>query len=234
MGVAFLKSRPGLATVLGRAAVIQALKGVRLDPERFVAWKVLLGGGSIFEALVATVLTQNTSDANAGKALEALRREVGGITPRSILSLGEERLASIIRPAGMHRRRARQLMELAEAAVGVDLEGVRGMSVGEARRFLMSMPGVGPKTADVILVNLGKPAFPVDTHILRISRRLGLASTYDAASKAWMGIFKEDEYLWGHLSLIEFGRRVCRARNPKCGECGLRSYCNYYKERVAF
>ncbi len=119
--------------MLSREAVIQALKGVRLDPERFVAWKVLLEGGSIFEALVATVLTQNTSDANAGKALEALRRRVGNVTPRGgILSLGEEELASIIRPAGMHRRRARQLMELARAAAGVDLEGgVRGgMDVG--------------------------------------------------------------------------------------------------------
>lgn len=219
--------------VLDREAVIRALKDLRLDPERFVAWKVLLGGGSIFEALVATVLTQNTSDANAGKALEALRRRVGQVTPEGILSLGEEELASIIRPAGMHRRRARQLIELARAAASVDLEGVRGMDVEEARRFLMSMPGVGPKTADVILVNLGKPAFPVDTHILRISKRLGLASTYDAASKAWMSVFRKDEYLWGHLSLIEFGRRVCRARNPKCGECGLRDHCNYYKERVA-
>ncbi len=88
----------------------------------------------------------------------------------------------------------------------------------------------------MILVNLGKPAFPVDTHILRISKRLGLASTYNEASKAWMGgIFRKDEYLWGgHLSLIEFGRNVCRARNPKCGECGLRDYCDYYKRRVAF
>ncbi|MGC8597424.1 MAG: endonuclease III domain-containing protein [Thermocladium sp.] len=216
-----------------RDLIIMELSRLGLDPEKFVAWKVMLNGGTIFEALVATVLTQNTSDINAGRAFEALKRRIK-ISPSEVLSLGEEELAEVIRPAGMYMRRARQLIELARAILeryGNDLEFIRNMSVEESRQLLMSLPGIGPKTADVILVNLGKPAFPVDTHILRISKRIGLASTYDSASKAWMRIFQPNEYLWGHLSLIEFGRRICRARNPKCNQCGLQSICKYYKDQ---
>ncbi|MFP3298793.1 MAG: endonuclease III [Thermocladium sp.] len=216
-----------------RDLIIMELSRLGLDPEKFVAWKVMLSGGTIFEALVATVLTQNTSDVNAGRAFYALKKRIE-VSPSGILSLSEDELAEVIRPAGMHVRRARQLIELAKAVLerfGNDLEFIRSMDADEARRLLMSLPGIGPKTADVILVNLGKPVFPIDTHILRISKRIGLASTYDSASKAWMSIFKPNEYLWGHLSLIEFGRRICRARSPKCNQCGLQSVCKYYKEQ---
>ncbi len=198
---------------------------IRLREEEFVAPVLRRAGVDPFELLVAVVLTQNTSDKNAFRAYYNLKKALGRITPQALLSLGEEELAELIRPAGMHRIRARKLIELSKALSGVDLSRIVDMDAEEAKRFLTSLPGVGEKTADVLLVNMGKPAFPVDTHIARIARRWGIGNKYGEISKWFMEHVPREKYLEVHLKLIQFGRDYCRARSPRCAECPVRDLC---------
>ncbi|MCY0868658.1 MAG: endonuclease III [Desulfurococcus sp.] len=196
-----------------------------------------IDSSSLFEVLVAVVLSQNTSDKNAVKALIRLREALGGkITPSALLSASLEVVEDSLKPAGMHRRRARVLKELAEyfSKPGFSEELTsritREGSVEKARELLVKLPGVGYKTADVVLLRFfGKPVFPVDTHIARITNRLGFTSSrrYLDISRFWMENTSPSNYLDLHLYLITHGRRVCRARNPLCSKCVLRDICSY-------
>ncbi|WP_243680416.1 hypothetical protein [Vulcanisaeta souniana] len=140
----------------------------------------------------------------------------------------------------MHRIRARKIIELSKVILekyGGDLSRIKDLPpLDEAKKVLLELPGVGEKTADVILVNLGKSTFPVDTHITRISMRLGIAKSrnYREIQRAWMNILTPDpgRYLEVHLKLIQFGRDVCTARNPRCSVCGFKEVCNYYINNV--
>ncbi|MEZ0249198.1 MAG: endonuclease III [Thermoproteus sp.] len=208
-----------------KVLVEKAISAVELREEEFVAPVLRRAGASLFELLVAVILTQNTSDRNAFRAYYNLKGAVGEITPQALLALGEERLAELIKPAGMNRIRARNLIELSRRVLDVDLNSVRDMPVDEARAFLKSLPGVGDKTADVILVNLGRPAFPVDTHITRIAMRWGIGKRYEEISKWFLANFPPDRYLEVHLKLIQFGRDYCKARAPRCGGCPVRDLC---------
>ncbi|WP_238375120.1 endonuclease III domain-containing protein [Vulcanisaeta thermophila] len=225
--------------VLTRDVVLRVLSSVNVDIKNFVAAYVFRTGGDVFKALVATILTQNTSDRNAMRAYDNLVRGLGDVTPENILRAGVGRVAELIRPAGMYRVRASKIVELARVVLERyhgDLNWIAKLPIDEARRLLLELPGVGEKTADVILVNLGKPAFPVDTHITRITLRLGLARSrsYGEVQRAWVNILGDavDKYLEVHLRLIQFGRDVCRARGPRCDVCGFRDYCNYYRTRL--
>ncbi|MFP3173929.1 MAG: endonuclease III [Vulcanisaeta sp.] len=219
--------------------VSRALSNVNIEPRNFAAVYVFRGSNDVFKALVVTILTQNTNDKNALRAYENLVKVVGDITPQRLLEVGEDAIANAIRVAGMYRVRARKILELSKVVIerfGGDLSWIKDLPVDEARKLLLELPGVGEKTADVILVNLGKLAFPVDTHITRISLRLGIAKSrnYGEIRSAWMRILKPDpsRYLDVHLRLIQFGREICRAREPRCNVCGFKDVCRYYNEVV--
>ncbi len=220
---------------LNEELVLKVLSNVRIEPRNFAALYVFRSSNDIFRALVVTILTQNTNDKNALRAYENLVRVAGDITPQRLLEIGEDAVANAIKVAGMHRVRARKILELSRVVLERfkgDLTIIRSLPVNEARKLLLELPGVGDKTADVILVNLGKLAFPVDTHITRISMRLGIVKSrnYGEIQRAWVKILTPDpgRYLEVHLKLIQFGRDVCRARNPRCGVCGFREVCQYY------
>ncbi len=201
--------------------VLEILKSsIRLDRRRFVVGHVRRNP---FEALVAIVLSQNTNDRNAIRALEALR-ERGLLTPDAILSADPAVLEEALRPAGMYRLRARRLRELARALRGRDL-------LAMDREELMSLPGVGPKTADVFLSFMGiSPEFPIDTHVRRVARRLSLAKgSYEEMRRSLLSAFPPGERVFVHLAFIEVGRRWCRPRKPRCSECPLREVCEYAK-----
>ncbi|ACB39051.1 endonuclease III domain-containing protein [Pyrobaculum neutrophilum] len=204
---------------------------VQLRVEEFIAPVVWRSGGNLFELVVAVVLSQNTSDKNAFKAFNSLKRALGSITPEAVAKLAEEELAALIKPAGMYRIRARALKALAEAFLkhGITPQRLLEMGAERARAFLMSLPGVGKKTADVVLVNIGLPAFPVDTHITRIARRWGIGRSYDEISRWFMDRLPPARYLEFHLKLIQFGRDVCRARSPRCGVCPIGERCPSFK-----
>ncbi len=219
--------------------VSRTLSNVNIEPRNFAAVYVFRGSNDVFKALVVTILTQNTNDKNALRAYENLVKVVGDITPQRLLEVGEDAIANAIRVAGMYRVRARKILELSKVVIerfGGDLSWIKDLPVDEARKLLLELPGVGEKTADVILVNLGKLAFPVDTHITRISLRLGIVKSrnYGEIRSAWMRILKPDpsRYLDVHLRLIQFGREICRAREPRCNVCGFKDVCRYYNEVV--
>lgn len=205
-------------------------KSVELRLEEFIA-PIAWREGGLFELVVAVVLSQNTSDRNAIKAYRRLRERLGSISPEGVLELSLEELEELIKPAGMYKNRARVLKALAEAFRDgvVNPQRLAEMDYEEARRFLTSLPGVGKKTADVVLLYLGHPAFPVDTHIARIARRWGVGERYDEVSNWFRKVVPPHKYLEVHLKLIQFGRDVCRARGPRCDVCPVGARCPSYK-----
>lgn len=206
-------------------------KAVELRLEEFVAPVVWREGGNLFELLVAVELSQNTSDKNAFGAFTNLKRRLGDVTPEALRALSTEELEALVKPAGMYRRRARSLKALADAFMKLGINPQRLVEMGpeRARRLLLSLPGVGEKTADVVLVNLGLPAFPVDTHITRIAKRWGIGNRYGQISKWFMERVTPERYLEIHLKLIQFGRYICRARNPRCDVCPIGERCPSYR-----
>ena len=206
-------------------------KAIRLDARDFP----VLSGESIFEMLVATVLSQNTSDKNTAKSLRRLREKIG-VTPERILKADLRVLKSAIRSSGLYNVKAVVLKKIAKIVIekyGGRIEQILEKPFEEARRELISLPGVGPKTADVILLFAGrKPTFPIDTHVFRVSRRLGIIGEkdgYEEARRKLMGFFPSGSFLKAHLLLIEHGRKTCRAKNPLCRGCVLLKYCPFGK-----
>ncbi|MEM2099747.1 MAG: endonuclease III [Thermoproteota archaeon] len=207
-------------------------EAIMLDEERFPP----LRSRSVFEMLVATILSQNTSDKNTARTIRRLRETIG-ITPQSISNAGLLELKSAIRSSGLYNVKARVLKKLARIVIknyGGNFEKVLEKPLDEARRELMSLPGVGPKTADVILLFAGgKKTFPIDTHVFRVSRRLGLIGlkdSYEDARGKLMKTFPPESYLKAHLLLIEHGRKTCGARRPLCSGCVLLEYCSFGQE----
>ena len=193
--------------------------------------------GNPFAVLAAIILSQNTSDKNSIRAYQRLRGRLGRVTPEAILSLPEEELIEVIRPAGLPRQKARALREAARRILEAGGEKVLlEMPPEELRRFLLAIPGVGKKTADVFLSFYRKaPVFAVDTHALRIAKRWGLVGPkagYDEASEALLRFFGPERAEEAHRLIIALGRRYCTARNPRCSECPLRDICPYAAQRA--
>jgi len=183
-----------------------------------------------FLALVSTVLSQNTNWRNTKTAYECLTSKFR--TPRQIAGADEREIQKLIRPAGLHRIKSKRLRELARAICeryGGNIGHVLKKPLAEARQELLSLPGVGYKTADVVLAfSAGRDVLPVDTHIFRISKRLGFAAPKDNHEKvrikieALVPVGRRGE---AHMLLIQHGRRYCRAIRPLCVECPVSNYC---------
>ncbi|MEM2864191.1 MAG: endonuclease III [Candidatus Bathyarchaeia archaeon] len=188
-------------------------------------------GGDSFHLLVATILSQNTNWRNVERALSNLE-SCGAVTPEALMEAGPGRLEVLIRPAGLHRVKAVKLVEASrfvKEKFHDGLEGVLRLPLEEARRRLMEIPGVGPKTADVLLAFAGgRDVLPVDTHIDRVSKRLGLVGRgagYDEVKARLEGLIPASERRRMHLALIEFGRSICKAIGPRCRECPVNRLC---------
>ncbi len=205
----------------------ELLKPLPLDLGEFV----VSYASTPFEALVAVLLSQNTSDKRAIEALRRLKQVLGGsVTPEALLEADPEELVEAVKPAGMQKQRVAKLRALAEAVARSPslLDEIRDMDVEEARRKLLELPGVGPKTADVMLSLMGKPSFPVDTHISRVAPRLlGRESmSYEEIRRTAIEALGDPKALRElHLKLIIVGRRWCRPRSPRCAECPLSPAC---------
>ncbi len=212
-----------------REKLIERLRRIDLDRTRFVVRDDL----DLFSLLVAIVLSQNTTEANSIRAFERIRRETD-LDPRKVLGLGE-RLEDLIKVAGLYRQKAKTIRKIAETFVKIGNEKLRRMSWEELRRLLIGIKGIGKKTADLaLLIYKNAPMFPVDTHIRRVSKRLGLSKTseYDEVSEVLSKIFKPEEYLEMHRRLIALGRLYCKARKPLCSQCPMQDICP--KEGVKF
>jgi endonuclease-3 len=182
-----------------------------------------------FAVLAGIILSQNTNDKNSIKAYMNLRERIG-VSPEAILSARDEELIEAIRVAGLARQKARALKEAARRILEAGGERILlEMPWDKLRSFLLSIPGVGKKTADVFLQLVRKaPVFAVDTHAARIAKRWGLVDEkagYDEISRALLNFFGPEHSEEAHRLLIALGRTYCKARNPRCSECPLRDIC---------
>ena len=220
-------------TKLGKFIFERLKNAIKLEDQVYVVER---NRGSKFEKLVAIILSQNTNDVNAKRALENLKREVG-IDPKKLANENVERIAQIIKSAGLHKQKAKRIKELARLIVdGLDLEKILNKDTEEARKELMKIPGIGSKTADVFLAIHNHKTFGIDTHINRIVKRLGIVgekATYEEIRKKLMDIFEGLDYDLVHRYLIAHGRVYCTARKPRCGECPIRAICEYAKKHGA-
>jgi len=188
------------------------------------------------DTLVETILSQNTTDINSHRSFLALKKEY----PSWDRLLGEKRskVSSVIRSGGLPDIKAERILGALEFIKGstgsLGLEFLRDMTPSQADAWLAQMKGVGPKTRSIVLLfSLGMPAFPVDTHVHRVTKRLGLIGkkvSREDAQQVLATLVPEVEYYNFHINLIEHGRALCIARKPKCIRCPVRSLCDYYHD----
>ncbi|MEA3406513.1 MAG: endonuclease III [Chloroflexota bacterium] len=185
------------------------------------------------DELVVTILSQNTSDTNSGRAYESLRERFPHW--EKVLDADTSEVADAIRVGGLANVKAKRIQrileELQEERGALSLGFLDEMEVEEARDYLLSLHGVGPKTAAcVLLFSLHEPAFPVDTHVHRVTERLGLIPEDTSTEKAHTlleATVPQDIYYALHLNLIRHGRTLCTARDPQCHACPLARDCDY-------
>jgi len=184
-----------------------------------------------FQTLIRTVLSQATNDRNRDRAYKNLSERYE-MTPKALAAADIREIEAAIRVGGLYRNKSRKIIELSKAVLerfNGSLDFVFSQPLEKARSMLMSIPGVGPKTADVVLLFSAKrPTVPVDTHVKRVSRRLGLAppkGNYEEIRRALESLYLPKDYLAIHLLLISLGRTYCRARNPLHKPCLLNSLC---------
>jgi endonuclease-3 len=189
------------------------------------------------DELVSTILSQNTNDANRDRAFHALRQRfptweaVRDAHPRSVITA--------IRPAGLAQQKGPRiqavLREITSQRGDLDLAFLRSWSPDRVFAWLTGFKGVGPKTASIVMLfSLDMPAFPVDTHVHRVTARLGLlpdGMSAEASHPYLAGLFPPETYYAAHLNLIRLGRETCQARKPDCPHCTLRSLCAFALRR---
>ena len=207
-----------MRTVLGR---LRKRFGDLLPPRR----------SDPLEELVLTVLSQHTSDLNAERSFEGLRAAFP--TWDAVVRARTHRVADAIRSGGLADTKAPRiqaiLREIRERRGAFDLSYLRDLSDDQAREELMSLPGVGPKTAAVVLsFSLDRDAMPVDTHVHRVTRRLGwipATASAERADRLLHELIPEGMRTELHVALIKLGREICKAPTPRCRQCPLKDIC---------
>jgi endonuclease-3 len=188
-------------------------------------------GQDPLSSLMATVLSQNTSDINSHRAFAALVKRFASW--ESVASADATEVARAIRAGGLAEIKARRmkliLQEINAQRGSLDLSFLNELGLAEAKAWLRGLPGVGPKTAGcVLLFSLGRPAMPVDTHVYRVARRLGLIDARTSVEKAHEileSLVPSKKVYEFHMLMVEHGRRTCKAQKPRCTVCVLRGIC---------
>jgi len=210
-------------------------RSLRIGDDDFAATRVAKDTGDPFRVLVVTILSQNCTDVAALRAYYRLDKRVGV----TVLQLGKARVRTIenaIHVAGLHKQKARALRQLARIIAEKYSGNFTSMLEGsfiEVRDRLQELPNVGPKTADVLLSILGQPTISVDTHVDRVSKRLGLApgkARYEQVRSALMQAFSGEEYRVIPMYFMAFGRQICKARHPLCPKCPINDLCPYKRK----
>ena len=224
----YFSRRKGLEkmTPIARAATILGVLEGTLSLPNLVKPK-----SDPFETLVITIISQNTADTNTEKAFEALSKQFE-IAPETLAKAEISAIESCLHVAGLYKNKARVIKEVSKIVLeefGGSLAPILILPLHEARSKLMELPGVGPKTADVVLLFAAhQPTIPVDTHVYRVSKRLGFApadADYEAVRMSLQTLFEPKDYLAVHLLLIAHGRKTCKARRPLCRQCPVYAYC---------
>ena len=184
--------------------------------------------------LVSTILSQNTNDVNRDRAFQRLRERFP--TWEAVRDADMRAVKDAIQVAGLANHKGptiqRALQYVTQQRGELALGFLRALPVPEAKAWLTAINGVGPKTAAIVLLfSLGVPAFPVDTHVHRVTGRLGLIGPKTSREQAHVvleSLLPEDAYYAFHMNVIRHGRQVCAARKPRCQECALQDLCEYY------
>lgn len=187
--------------------------------------------GDPMTELVLTILSQNTSDTNSGRAFMRLKERFP--TWDALRDAPVDEIEGVIAVGGLARQKAPRIKASLQAVYDArgdwDLEFLRHLPMGEAKAWLRGLNGVGPKTAACVLMfALGRPALPVDTHVHRVAQRLGLVPAKASAERAHdilEALLAPEEVYPFHVSLIKHGRRLCRAQRPLCDTCPLLDAC---------
>lgn len=185
------------------------------------------------DELISTILSQNTNDLNRDRAFHALRSKYPSW--KAVRDAPKRAVIEAIRPAGLANQKGPRiqqvLQEITTECGSLDLSFLTQLSTAEARAWLMKFKGVGPKTAAIVLqFALGKPALPVDTHIYRVTGRIGLRPakmSVEQAHEHLEGLLPPEAYYAAHLNLIRLGREICKARRPNCAQCPVSDLCAY-------
>jgi endonuclease-3 len=204
---------------------------LRILKNNFELPKWALSKRTPFETLIVTIISQNTAGKNTAKAFERLSKKFR-ITPEALAKADGKEIEDALRVAGLFRNKAKTIRKVSQIVLEQfdgSLDFVYSMPFEEARRTLLALPGVGPKTADVVLLfTAGKPTIPVDTHVNRVSKRLGLApasADYEGVRMELQSLFVSEDFLAVHLLLIALGRKYCKALKPICRPCPVNSLC---------
>ncbi|MFN8432721.1 MAG: endonuclease III [Anaerolineales bacterium] len=189
------------------------------------------------DELVSTILSQNTNDVNRDRAFEALRAKFP--TWEAVRDAKEKDVIEAIKPAGLANQKGPRIQQVLKAITEergeLNLQFLADMPIEDARNWLTKFNGVGPKTAAIVLCfSLNRPAFPVDTHVYRVTGRIGLLPekmTVEQAHPHLEAIFPPETYYAAHLNIIRLGREVCNARKPMCPQCPVKHLCDF-KEKT--
>lgn len=185
------------------------------------------------DELVSTILSQNTNDVNRDRGFNALRAKFPAW--EAVRDANVEDVIAAIKPAGLANQKGPRIQQvlraISEERGALNLDFLADLPIEEARAWLTKFNGVGPKTAAIVLCfSLNMPAFPVDTHIYRVSGRTGLRPekmTFEQAHPYLESIFPPETYYAAHLNIIRLGREVCGARKPNCPQCPIIKLCDY-------
>ena len=205
-----------------RSEVFRRLKKANPAPKTELVHK------SNFELLIAVILSAQATDVSVNKATKELYKVAN--TPQKILNLGESGLKKYIKSIGLYNSKAKNIIMTCKILINE-----HNCRIPEDREALQKLPGVGRKTANVVLNNaFGQPTIAVDTHIFRVSNRTGIASGKDVLEvELKLEKFVPEEYkLHAHHWLILHGRYTCTARSPKCNECSIANLCEYRKKNL--
>jgi endonuclease-3 len=184
-----------------------------------------------FETLIVTIISQNTADKNTEVAFTRLKQRFQ-IAPKTLAEAEPAQIEECIKPAGLYKGKTCAIQTASKTIqqkYGGSLQPVLVLPLEQARKALTDMPGVGPKTADVVLLfSAQKPTIPVDTHVNRVSKRLGIApekGDYEVVRLSLQKLFPEQDYLSVHQLFIGLGRQFCKAQKPLCPTCPISGYC---------
>jgi endonuclease-3 len=206
----------------------EKLQALDILQELYPDAKAELNFQNPFELLIATILSAQCTDVRVNKVTKDMFIELK--EPMDYIDLGEEGLEVKIRSCGLSKSKSRNIIGACEKILTQ-----HGGSVPETIGDLMELPGVGRKTANVVASNaFGIPAIAVDTHVFRVSNRIGLANSknVEGTEEDLMKAIPRERWTKAHHQLIFHGRRVCKARNPLCEECQVRTVCLYYMNGV--
>jgi endonuclease-3 len=184
-----------------------------------------------FRTLIVTIISQNTADRNTARAFEHLSKHFE-INPQALAKAETNQIEKSLKTAGLYRNKAKIIKKISKIVLDEfqgSLNPILTLPLEDAREKLIQMPGIGPKTADVVLLFSAKqPTIPVDTHVNRVTKRLGFApvdADYESVRRSLQSLYDPSDYMAVHVLLIAHGRRYCKARYPLCDRCPINMHC---------